>query len=374
MKSRYRNFSAPGRVEICGNHTDHQRGRVLAAAVGIDITANAKTNNSNTVSLKNDLFGIKDISLLSADIRTEKQGTPGALVQGVAAWLIRKGYSIGGFDATVSSKIPVGAGLSSSAAFAVLMGNIFKGLYGLNLSPMEIAQAGQFAENVYFGKPSGLMDQAASSFGGLNIFDFEDPLNPIVTPIHANLSGYSMCVVDTGGSHADLTADYTACTLEMNAVAASFGKEFLREVDENAFFDSIGSLRHLGDRAILRAIHFFDENTRVLKQAAALENGDIQTFLELVIASGISSLAYLQNVYSPSSPQEQGLTLALSMSEKILCGKGAWRVHGGGFAGTILAFIPDDLKVFYHQQMSRVFGSDYIYFLDVKPEGGRELS
>jgi len=374
MRNKSRNFSAPGRVEICGNHTDHQRGRVLAAAVDMEIKALAKANDTKTVTLKNELFGAKDVSLHSADIRTERSGTPGALIQGVAAWFHQKGYPVGGFDATITSNVPPGAGLSSSAAFAVLVGNIFKGLYGAEISPIEIAQAGLFAENVYFGKPCGLMDQAASSFGGLNIFDFEDINNPIVTQVRAEFSGYCMCIVDTGGSHESLTSDYTACTAEMRAVAAYFGKKFLREVDEAEFFDSIGKLRHLGDRAILRAIHFFKENERVLEQAEALENGDMPSFLRLVSESGQSSLAYLQNVFSPATPQEQGLTLALALSESILLGKGAWRVHGGGFAGTVLAFVPDELKEIYRARMSAIFGAGNIHFLNIRSQGGREES
>ena len=369
-----RYFSAPGRVEIGGNHTDHQRGRVLAAAVGLEITAAASPNGTDVVRLDYDIYGTDEIVLANLEADPDEKGTSAALVRGVAEWFALHGHAIGGFNARIATTIPIGAGLSSSAAYAVLIGNIFKGLFGADVSPIEIAQAGLYAENVHFGKPCGLMDQAASSFGGLNVIDFADPKNPIVVPVRAELSGYSMCVVDTGGSHADLTPDYTACATEMKAVAMHFGKECLREVNICDFRSSIGSLRHLGDRAILRAIHFFGENERVLLQAAALESGDIEAFMGHVIESGRSSLALLQNVFSPANPQQQGLTLALALSESVLAGTGAWRVHGGGFAGTILAFVPDELKQAYSGQLGGVFGEDRCHFLNIRREGGGEVS
>jgi len=314
---------------------------------------------------------IVDLSVL--DILPEENGTSAALVRGVAAWFAKNGYAIGGFDADISSTVPVGSGISSSAAFEVLIGNVFKGLYGAGITQIELAKAGQFAENVYFGKPCGLMDQAASSFGGLNVIDFGDPDKTVVTPVAAEIPGYLLCVVHTGGSHADLTPDYAAIPREMKAVAAHFGKGYLNELPADEFYSSIGSLRHLGDRAIMRAIHFYGDNERVLKQAAALENGNIEAFFELVIESGRSSLAYLQNVFSTSAPQEQGVTLALAISEKVLAGRGAWRVHGGGFAGTILAFVPDDLKEEYSRRMHSAFGGDCCQFLNIRKEGGREV-
>jgi len=392
-----RYFSAPGRVEIGGNHTDHQHGRVLAAAVGLEITAAVKKSGSDIVrfSNKGGLFSgaggtgerfpfsataakksrppVAEIDLRVLDALPGEKGTSAGLIRGVAAWFVKHGYAIGGFDAEISSTVPVGAGLSSSAAFEVLIGNIFKGLYGADISCIELAKAGQFSENVYFGKPCGLMDQAASSFGGLNIIDFEDPDNTVVTPVKAELPGYSLCVVDTGGSHADLTPDYAAIPGEMKAVAAYFNKEYLSELPADEFYASIKRLRHLGDRAIMRAIHFYGENERVLKQAAALERGDTEAFFDLVIESGRSSLAYLQNVFSTTAPQEQGVTLALALSEKILTGKGAWRVHGGGFAGTILAFLPDALKETYNNQMCKVFGKNCCHFLNIRRKGGSEL-
>jgi len=391
-----RYFSAPGRVEIGGNHTDHQHGRVLAAAVGLEIKAAVKKSGSGIVRFSSigGLFPatngtggqfpftatapeeksppVTEVDLSVLEPLPEEKGTSAGLIRGVAAWFAQRGHAIGGFDAEISSTVPVGAGLSSSAAFEVLIGNIFKGLYGAVVSSIEIAKAGQFAENAYFGKPCGLMDQAASSFGGLNIIDFGDPDNTVVTPVIAELPGCSLCVVDTGGSHADLTPDYAAIPGEMKAVAAHFGKGYLSELQAGEFYGAISSLRRLGDRAIMRAIHFYGENERVLEQAAALERGDTETFFGLVIESGRSSLAYLQNVFSTSAPQEQGVTLALALSEKLLAGKGAWRVHGGGFAGTILAFVPDSLKQAYERQMCAVFGKGRCHFLKIRKKGGGE--
>jgi len=360
-------ISAPGRVEIGGNHTDHQHGPVLAAAVDLEIKCTAAPNNSSTVSISNEQYGSLSIDLSDLTIREGEKETTAALVRGVAAWFSQRGHNIGGFDATVSSTIPVGSGLSSSAAFEVLIGNVFKELFGACVTPLEIAVAGRYAENVYFGKPCGLMDQAASSFGGLNLIDFADPENIIVTPVKARLEGYEMCVVETGGSHADLTGEYAAIPQEMKSVANHFGYDYLNDLPPETFFSSIEKLRsaELSDRAILRAIHFFAERTRAKKQAVALDSGDTSEFLYLVNESGRSSLAYLQNVFTPHSPKDQGLTIALALSEKLLSGKGAWRVHGGGFAGTILAFVPLDIKEEYRKQMSVVFGENSCHFLNI---------
>ena len=366
-------FSAPGRVEVGGNHTDHQRGRVLAAAVDLETAAAAEENGTGVVRLRSDAFGTQEINLGDLSARAEETGTPEALVRGVARWFTENEYATGGFDAEISSNIPVGGGLSSSAAFEVLIGNIFKGLFGADVTPVEIALAGQYAENEYFGKPCGLMDQTASSFGGLNMIDFKDPRKPAVTPINPELPGYSLCVAAAGGSHADLTPDYAAIAGEMRSVALFFGKEYLSEVGADEFFQSIGRLRGAGDRAILRAIHFFEENERVEKQAAALDRGDTAAFLDLVMESGRSSMAYLQNVYSANDHSRQGLTLALALTEKALGKAGAWRVHGGGFAGTILAFVPDGLKEKYDREMSFVFGEGCCHFLNIRREGGGEI-
>jgi len=366
-------FSAPGRVEVGGNHTDHQHGCVLAAAIDLDAKCFVTPNDTNIVTIDNEEHGIVVVDLNDLDVRDDEKGKSAALVRGVAAWFAERGHAIGGFDGEVKSTIPVGSGLSSSAAFEVLIGNIFKGLFGAALSPLEIAIAGRYAENVYFGKPCGLMDQAASSFGGFSKIDFFDPLNAIVEPIDADLSGYALCVVAAGGDHADLTPDYAAIPAEMKTVANYFGKEFLREVSPDDFYSDIGKIQHLSKRAILRAIHFFEDHDRVSRQAAALKRGDIPTFLDLVNESGRSSLAYLQNVFSPSFPHNQELTLALALSERILEGRGAWRIHGGGFAGTILTFVPNDLKDEYNRKMCDVFGDGCCFFLNVRKEGGMEV-
>jgi len=363
------NFSAPGRVEIGGNHTDHQHGRVLAAAIDLETKCSATVNGTDTVNITNEQYGSVCVDLTDLGVHENEKGTSAALIRGVAAWFKEHGYATGGFDATVSSNIPAGSGLSSSAAFEVLIGNVFKGLFGADISPLEIAIAGQYAENNYFGKPCGLMDQAASSFGGLCMIDFRDPNNTIVEPIKADLSGYALCVVATGGDHADLTPEYAAIPEEMKTVAKHFGKNHLREVEPDMFYSAISSLHHLSNRAVLRAHHFFGDHDRVKKQADALKRNDIPAFLDLVNESGRSSLAYLQNVFTSSDPHNQELTLALALSEKILAGKGAWRVHGGGFAGTILAFVPDDLKDEYNIQMSNVFGENCCLFLNVVKSG-----
>ena len=378
MNRRY--FSAPGRVEIGGNHTDHQHGRVLAAAIDLEAKCSAARNGTKIVNITNEQYGAISVDLSCLDVCDNEKETSSALVRGVAAWFVKHGYNVGGFDATVSSNIPVGSGLSSSAAFEVLIGNVFKGLFnedgvnGAEISPLEIAVAGRYAENEYFGKPCGLMDQAASSFGGFSMIDFQNPLAAIVEPIEADLSGYSLCVVITGGDHADLTPEYAAIPNEMKSIANHFGKNFLREVEPDLFYSGIGGLNHLSKRAILRAHHYFEDHDRVARQAEALRRNDISEFFNLVIESGRSSLAYLQNVFTSSDPHNQELTLALAMSERILKGKGAWRVHGGGFAGTILTFVPDDLKETYSKQMDAVFGENCCLFLNVRKEGGMQVS
>ena len=372
MKERH--FSAPGRVEVGGNHTDHQHGCVLAAAINLEVKCTAMSNGTNIVNIKNEQYGSICVDLSNLEPCEGEGESSAAVVRGVAAWFAEHGHAIGGFDATVSSNIPLGSGLSSSAAFEVLIGNVFKGLYGANVSALDIALAGKYAENIYFGKPCGLMDQAASSFGGFNMIDFKDPENAIVRPISADLSGYTLCVVATGGSHADLTHEYASIPNEMKTVADYFGKGHLREVPIDTFYAEVGRLSKLSDRAVLRAIHYFEDNERVAKQAAALERGDVPAFLNLVNESGRSSLAYLQNVYSNSTPHEQRLTLALALSEKLLAGNGAWRVHGGGFAGTILTFVPDELKKEYNKQMSTVFGEGSCHFLNVRKQGGGEVN
>ena len=366
-------FSAPGRVEIGGNHTDHQHGRVLAAAIDLQAKCKAAANGTNVVRIMDERFGEENVDLSDLEVRDEEKGKSAALIRGVAAWFKKHGYEIGGFDGAVSSNIPAGSGLSSSAAFEVLIGNVFKGLFGSAASPLDIAIAGQFAENVYFGKPCGLMDQAASSFGGLIMIDFKDPQNPQVTNIPLHLHGYELCVVDTKGNHAGLTDEYAAIPSEMRTIAGHFGKQFLRDIKPELFYKSISELRKYGDRAVLRAIHFFGENDRVLRQARLLEQGLIPRFLDLVNESGRSSMSYLQNIYPSGSANEQEICIALALSEQILSGKGAWRVHGGGFAGTTLAVVPGELMQEYKSQMEAVFGCGCCHFLNIREEGGMEV-
>lgn len=358
-------FSAPGRIEIGGNHTDHQHGRVLAAAINLEARCSAIKNETNLVRITNAQYGSEIVDLSDLHAREDEKGKSAALIRGVAAWFKQKGHAIGGFDGMITSNIPAGSGLSSSAAFEVLIGKVFKGLFGSAVSPLDIALAGQFAENVYFGKPSGLMDQAASSFGELVMIDFANPQNPIVKKIPYSLKDFAICVVDTKGSHADLTDEYAAVPFEMCTIANHFGKEHLREVERELFYANIAGLRKYGDRAVLRGLHFFDENDRVLKQAEALEKGLINEFLELVIESGRSSMSRLQNIYPSGSTHAQEINLALSLSEQLLCGRGAWRVHGGGFAGTILAFVPQEMKAEYQNRMGNVFGDDCCHFLKI---------
>jgi galactokinase len=370
-------FSAPGRTEIGGNHTDHQHGRVLAAAINLDILCAAAKNGDNIIRIKSQGFREDIIDLAELSIQESETGKAASLIRGVAARFQQLGCNIGGFDAYTVSDVLKGSGLSSSAAFEVAAGTILNHLYnGGAVDAVAIAQIGQYAENVYFGKPCGLMDQAASSVGGFVAFDFKDPANPVVEPVAFDFAscGHSLCIVDTGGNHADLTADYAAVAAEMRATAAFFGRETLREVDEADFYDKLGELRKaLGERPLLRAMHFFGDNARVPKQVEALKSRDFEEFKRLIIESGRSSRDMLQNVFSTASPVEQGLSLALSLSERLLAGKGAWRVHGGGFAGTIQAFVPNGLLEDYRGQMEKVFGAGSCHVLSIRPFGGVEV-
>jgi len=358
-------FSTPGRVEICGNHTDHQRGSVLAAAIDLEIKCTAEPNGTDFIRIPSEEFGDVEIDLNDLQMREAEIGTRAALVRGVAAWFKNRGYEISGFDATVTSDVPNGKGLSSSAAFEVLMGKALKGLFDLDVSPLDLAIAGQQAENNWFGKPCGLMDQVACSLGGCMKIDFNDPLKPVIMPVRADLSGYSLCLVATDDSHEDLTDDYAAIPEEMKKVAAYFGRDYLREVSPDEFFAALKELRHLGDRPVLRAIHFFEECRRVEELFTALQNGETNTFLRLITESGRSSLACLQNIYSPSRINLQGLSLALALAERVLGSEGACRIHGGGFAGSILAFVPDALKEEFTSQLSAVFGEGCCNFLTI---------
>ena len=370
-------FSASGRTEIGGNHTDHQHGCVLAAAVSLDIIAVVKFGSSGVIHVKSEGYTADEIRLDELEVREAEKGTSAGLIRGIAAKFAEMGTEIGGFDAYMTSEVLGGSGLSSSAAFEVLVATIINKKYcGGKVSAADIAKIGQFAENAYFGKQSGLMDQMVCAAGGFVSIDFADPDVPKVSAVDFDFekAGYSVCITDTKGSHADLSDEYSAVSGEMKQVAKALGCTVLREADESEFYAKIPELRKTcTDRAILRAAHFFAENTRADEEADALSNGDTERFFELVNESGTSSYELLQNVYSNGSPQAQQIPLAIMLSKRFLNGSGAVRVHGGGFAGTIQAFVPNYLTVDYAKEMERIFGTGSCYVLSVRPVGGYEL-
>lgn len=369
-------YSAPGRSEVGGNHTDHQHGCVLAAAVNLDAIA-VVGRVDNKIKVLSDDFDIAPINLEDLEIKKAEEGTSEALIRGVCARLKELGYNVGGFNAFITSDVLMGAGLSSSAAFETIIGTIISGLYNdMTIDPVVIAQVGQYAENVYFGKPCGLMDQCASSVGSLINIDFNDVAKPIVNKVDVDFSkfGHSLCIVDTKGSHADLTDEYAAIPMEMKKVANYFGKEFLREVDEEDFFnDIVGARKACQDRALLRAIHLFEENKRVDQEVKALNNSDFETFKKVVKESGDSSYKFLQNVYANCDVQNQSVSIGLAMSEKIIGRNGVCRVHGGGFAGTIQAFVKDEFVTAYKTEIERVFGKGSCHVLKVRKYGGKKV-
>lgn len=369
-------YSAPGRSEVGGNHTDHQHGCVLAAAVNLDAIA-VVGRVDNKIKVLSDDFDIAPINLEDLEIKKAEEGTSEALIRGVCARLKELGYNVGGFNAFITSDVLMGAGLSSSAAFETIIGTIISGLYNdMTIDPVVIAQVGQYAENVYFGKPCGLMDQCASSVGSLINIDFNDVAKPIVNKVDVDFSkfGHSLCIVDTKGSHADLTDEYAAIPMEMKKVANYFGKEFLREVDEEDFFNDIaGARKACQDRAVLRAIHLFEENKRVDQEVKALNNSDFETFKKVVKESGDSSYKFLQNVYANCDVQNQSVSIGLAMSEKIIGRNGVCRVHGGGFAGTIQAFVKDEFVTAYKTEIERVFGKGSCNVLKVRKYGGKKV-
>ena len=370
-------FSAPGRSEIIGNHTDHQQGCVVAAAINLDAIAAAAKSDREEIRIQSQGYPLDTVDLGSLAPDAKETGGSAALIRGMTAELKRRGYAVGGFDAYTTSQVLKGSGLSSSAAFEVLVGSILNGLYNEGRIPaQEIAMAARDVENRYFGKPSGLMDQMASAVGGLVFLDFQNPDEPVIEPIDCDFSksGYALCVVDTGGDHTALTASYAAIAEEMKMVARQLEQPALRGVDPDVLYASLGKLRRVcGDRALLRACHFVEENERVIALRDALTAGDYRAFKQLMIQSGRSSFEYLQNVISPGNGQEQGLSLALLLSERLLAGRGAWRVHGGGFAGTILACVPEDMLELYRSEMEQVFGSGSCYVLRVRAAGTVEL-
>ncbi len=367
-------FSAPGRTEVGGNHTDHNHGKVLAASVNLDAVAVASKNDENIVRVKSEGYKMDVCDLSDLGVMPAERGKSAALVRGVCAGFKNRGYNIGGFDAATASDVLSGSGLSSSAAFEVLLGTMLNYLYNDGkISAVEIAQIAQFAENEYFGKPCGLMDQMACSVGGFVKIDFNDPAVPVIEKLTFDFGScsHALCIVDTGGDHSDLTDEYAAVRGEMESVAAKFGKSVLRDVDRAEFEKNIPVIRDAaGDRAVLRAMHFYNENARVDKQADALKSGDFEGFKSVIIESGFSSYMYNQNVYTCKAPSNQPVSVALAICQDILSGKGAWRVHGGGFAGTIQAFVPMNLLDGFKAKICAVFGEKSCYVLNIRPDGG----
>ena len=368
-------YSVGGRSEISGNHTDHNHGRVIAASVNLDILAFARPTGDGVVSVKS--AGFPEDVVASAAIEKPDEAlyfTSASIIAGMQKAFLNAGYKVGGFQAYTTSNVLKGSGVSSSAAFEVMIGNILNYLYNDGkVSNVEIAKMAQFAENQYFGKPCGLMDQTACAVGGFITIDFADPTTPVIEKMDFDLTaaGYSLCIVNTGGNHADLNEDYASVPAEMKAVAKELGVSVLRETTEDAVLANIRTLREkVGDRAIMRALHFFNENRRVAAQVEALRAGDIEAFKAGVTASGNSSFKYLQNVYTNKNIAEQGLSLALCLTEDFLSGTGAVsRVHGGGFAGTIQAFVPVDKTADYAAKMDAVFGEHACHILSVRPSG-----
>ena len=372
-----RYFSAPGRTEIGGNHTDHQRGRVLAAAVDLDTRAAVRLNGTDTIRILSKGYPMSEVSLTQlSPIPAEVNSTP-ALIRGVAARFVELGCPVAGFDAYCESTVLPGSGLSSSAAYEVLVGTVLNHLFfGGKVTPPEIAMIGQYAENVFFGKPCGLMDQTASAVGNLVTIDFFDKDNPLIRPVNFDFSacGHALCIIDSGADHADLTDEYAAVPGEIRAVAAHFGKEVLTEIDEADFYAALPALRTAcGDRAVMRAIHFYQENARVPLQVAALEEGDFPLFLSLVKESGRSSWMYLQNVIPAGYKEHQDMAVALALCEHYLAGRGAFRVHGGGFAGTVQAFVPFDILDRFRAGVDAALGEGACHVLSIRPQGGVEL-
>ena len=369
-------FSTPGRTELSGNHTDHNHGRVLAASVSLDSIAAASKNETEKVVLYSEGYDEPfEVNLKKLDALPGEKEKTGALIRGIAARFRQLGYEIGGFSGMMTSEVLPGSGLSSSASVEVLIGSIFNALYNDNsIAPEELAKIGQFAENKYFGKPCGLMDQMACAVGGIIAIDFNDPQKPIVEKVDFDFAAqqYSLLVVDTGGNHADLTKEYASVPKEMKAVANALGKEVCREIDNTDFVAEIKSLRpQVGDRAVLRALHFIAENERVQQQVAALRCSDFQKFLDLVKDSGNSSFKWLQNIYSIENVQVQGVALALALTEIFIAnaGAGACRVHGGGFAGTIQVFLPNEVVENYIHLIESVFGEGKVMVLSIRPYG-----
>ncbi len=372
-------FSAPGRTEIGGNHTDHQHGCVLAGSVNLDVIAAARPNGTNTVRIQSRGYKMDEIDLDDLEIHPEQYDKAIALIRGVLRKFVDLGYDVKGFDAYTISNVMKGSGLSSSAAFEVLVGTVINGLFANSeVNPVEIAKFGQFAENVYYDKPSGLMDQMASSVGSVVAIDFNSTEEPIIRKVEFDLAkhGHALCIIDSGADHADLTNEYAAVPSEMKSVAAFFGKEYLRQVDKQEFVSKMSELRKAvnNDRAVLRAFHFFRDNEFAQQEATALEADDFKKFLEINRASGHSSYMYLQNVYASSMPTAQAVSLTIALCDEILGERGSYRVHGGGFAGTVQAFVPVDMLDEFKSRIEAVLGEGMCHVLMIRPVGGYQLA
>ena len=373
----FRFFSAPGRTEVGGNHTDHNNGKVLAAAVNLDAVAAVEATDDGIIRVNSEGYEPLVIDTADLSVIDSEAGTSAALIRGVCGRFNELGYKYGGFNAAVTSRVLSGSGLSSSAAYEVLIGTILNYLYNNGkISAVEIAQISQYAENVYFKKPCGLMDQTACSVGGFVKIDFEDTSKPVIDKVDFDIAkhGYNLVIIDTGGNHADLTDDYAAIRLEMNSVAEYFGKPVLRQVCECDVLSNMGDIRKkTGDRALERAVHFYNENKRVERLADALSRGDFEEFKSTIIESGKSSYMYNQNCFTLSNPKDQPVALALCLAEELLKGKGAYRVHGGGFAGTVQTFVPVDYTEEFVKAMSSLLGEGSCYILKVRSHGGCEI-
>ncbi len=367
-------FSAPGRSEVCGNHTDHQHGMVLATSINLDTIAVSAKNNNDVVRFVSDGYDMITLNINDLEVNDDEAGTTVSLIRGVLRGLKDHGYKIGGFNAYATSDVLVGAGLSSSAAFEVVVGTIISGLYNdMKINSVEIAQISQYAENVFFKKPCGLMDQMACSVGGMVNIDFKDPTKPIVkkVPTEFEKYDYSLCIVDTKGDHVDLTDDYAMIPSEMKKVANFLGEDYLRDCDSNEFYIRLDKIREaVGDRPVLRAIHFFNEEHNVKNAVSSLENGKFVEFLDAIRKSGNSSFKYLQNVYTTRDIQHQNISVALALSESLLRNYGVCRVHGGGFAGTIQAFVKNDFVSNYKEFINKIFGENSCHVLKVRKYGG----
>lgn len=369
-------YSTPGRSEVCGNHTDHQHGEVLAAAINLDIIA-VVSKREGIIKILSDDYDIKAIDINDLEKKDQEVETSEGLIRGVLAKYKELGYQTGGFNAYMTSEVLQGSGLSSSAAFEVMIGTVLSGLYNdMSIDPVTIAKVGQYSENVYFGKPCGLMDQCACSVGSLIHIDFKDPATPVVEKINVDFSEFehSLCIVDVHASHADLTNDYASIPYEMKKVAKFFDQEFLRDVDEKEFYDHLPEIRKaVNDRAVLRTIHLFEENKRVRRIVEALNQRDFDAFKEVIKLSGESSYKYLQNIYSNHDTDNQAVSIAIALSEDILKDHGVVRVHGGGFAGTIQAFVKNDFVDEYKQSIEKYFGEGSCHVLKIRKYGGMKI-